>query len=191
MLQLWRALYTCVTKQRAQTIGKSRSFFNCVFPAVRLKDAVTGERTASNGWRDVKNKLGSAAVQFGALLQEFVWNNWGKTWETLIRAVGIAAEIRTRHLTEVSQKHWRLGRLSRSSAYYGLCQRIPLLYRIHVGARWRVVIFKLRSLYPRKKPRCPLSRRLSWPQSRSAGFVEEKNLLPLKGFEGRTVKHVT
>ena len=150
-----------------------------------------------NGWTDVNSKLGrmwieGAAIQFGAILWEFVWNNWEKPWGTLIRVVGVPAEIWTPHLTEVRQKHLRLGRLSRSSVCYAWCQGILVLYRIHVQARWRVVNFKLRTLYHReKKTRHPLSRRLSWPLSRSACFVEEKNRLPLKGFESWTVEHVT
>jgi len=37
-----------------------------------------------------------------------------------------------------------------------------------------------------KNPKNPLNRRVGWPQSQSRCFGEEKNLLPIPGFESQT-----
>ena len=146
-------------------------------------------------WTDVNSKLGrmwieDAAVQFGAILREFVWNNWGKPWGTLIRVVGVPAEIWTQHLTEVLQKHLRLGRPSRASGCYAWCQGILLFYRIHVQARWRVVNFKFRSLHAGEASVPTTYEAELAPKSFCALCRREKSL-PLKGIESRTVEHVT
>jgi hypothetical protein len=57
---------------------------------------------------------------------------------------------------------------------------------LDLGTRWRrVVNFTLRPLYPqRKRPWCPLDRRLGGLQSRSGrGGGEEKNSQPPPGIE--------
>jgi len=55
--------------------------------------------------------------------------------------------------------------------------------------RWRrVVNCRPRSLYLQQEPRSPLSRRLGGPQSRCGRFWRRGNLLPLAGFETRTVQ---
>jgi hypothetical protein len=55
-----------------------------------------------------------------------------------------------------------------------------------LGARWRRVVI----ITPRNEPRYPLIRRLGGPHSRAGPSVEEKNLLPLLGFEPWTVQPV-
>jgi hypothetical protein len=45
----------------------------------------------------------------------------------------------------------------------------------------------LTSLYTGNEPRFPLNKRLCGPQSRSERFVEVKILLPVLGFETRTI----
>ena len=73
--------------------------------------------------------------------------------------------------------------------------RTPLLYIIEVplfltsaldGDEWSTS--RSTCLTPGKGPKYSLNRRLSVPHSRSELFGEDKNLLPLPGFEPRTVQ---
>jgi hypothetical protein len=58
---------------------------------------------------------------------------------------------------------------------------------LDLGSRWRWVVSSTTPpLYPRRKrPRCPLDRRLGGPQSRSGRCGVEKDLFPLPRIEKR------
>jgi len=55
--------------------------------------------------------------------------------------------------------------------------------------RW-VVNMTPRQIYPPEKLRHPFSKKLGGPQNRSGRFEEEKNTLPLPGFELWTAQHI-
>lgn len=58
------------------------------------------------------------------------------------------------------------------------------------GSTQMQVISRPDGFTPKKEPRYPLNRMMGGPQSRSRGFEEEKNLLPLPAFETQTVQAV-
>jgi len=62
---------------------------------------------------------------------------------------------------------------------------IALLINLGTTSRW-VVSITPQPLYP-KEIRCKTHRRLCWPHGRSGLFAEVKKLLPLTGFEKRTI----
>jgi hypothetical protein len=64
--------------------------------------------------------------------------------------------------------------------------RAPLV--LNLGSSWRTVVnFTPWPLYPMKERWYPLNRMLGGSQIRSGRFGDEKNLLPVPGFEQQTV----
>ena len=62
----------------------------------------------------------------------------------------------------------------------------PLILKVGAGRKW--LISRPARFNPEKEPSYPLNRNLGKPQSRSRRLGDKKNLLPLPGFEARTIQ---